>query len=104
MAARWPPLRARPLRLSASDATRAESFNSPNLVFLTKFFCVHVPATHGQLQSASKPHKRRQEVVISAPRGKVVGLEGPPPPKRVGLTEWDSLEKAEGVLQVEGLD
>ena len=27
--------------------------------------------------------------------GKVVGLEGPPPPKRVGLTEWDSLEKAE---------
>ena len=28
-------------------------------------------------------------------RDKVVGLEGPPPPKRVGLTEWDSLEKAE---------
>lgn len=27
--------------------------------------------------------------------GKVVGLEGPPPPKRVGLTEWDSPEKAE---------
>jgi uncharacterized protein (DUF1330 family) len=27
--------------------------------------------------------------------GKVIGLEGPPPPKRVGLTEWDSLEKAE---------
>ena len=26
---------------------------------------------------------------------KVVGLEGVPPPKRVGLTEWDSLEKAE---------
>ena len=27
--------------------------------------------------------------------GKVVSIEGPPPPKRVGLTEWDSLEKAE---------
>ena len=27
--------------------------------------------------------------------GKVIGLEGPPPPKRVGLTEWDSIEKAE---------
>ena len=27
--------------------------------------------------------------------GKVIGLEGPPPPKRVGITEWDSLEKAE---------
>jgi uncharacterized protein (DUF1330 family) len=27
--------------------------------------------------------------------GKVVGMEGPPPPKRVGLTDWDSLEKAE---------
>jgi uncharacterized protein (DUF1330 family) len=27
--------------------------------------------------------------------GKVVGMEGPPAPKRVGLTEWDSLEKAE---------
>jgi uncharacterized protein (DUF1330 family) len=26
--------------------------------------------------------------------GKVVGMEGPPP-KRVGLTEWDSLDKAE---------
>jgi Domain of unknown function (DUF1330) len=31
----------------------------------------------------------------TAAGGKVVGLEGPPPPKRVGLTEWDSLEKAE---------
>jgi uncharacterized protein (DUF1330 family) len=27
--------------------------------------------------------------------GKVVGLEGAPPPKRVGMVEWDSLEKAE---------
>jgi uncharacterized protein (DUF1330 family) len=27
--------------------------------------------------------------------GKVVGFEGPPPPKRVGMVEWDSLEKAE---------
>jgi uncharacterized protein (DUF1330 family) len=27
--------------------------------------------------------------------GKVVGLEGPPPPQRVAVTEWDSLEKAE---------
>ena len=31
--------------------------------------------------------------------GKVVGLEGPPPPKRVGLTEWDSLEKAEAFFK-----
>ena len=27
--------------------------------------------------------------------GKVVGLEGPPPPQRVAIAEWDSLEKAE---------
>jgi uncharacterized protein (DUF1330 family) len=27
--------------------------------------------------------------------GKVVGLEGAPPPKRVAITEWDSLEQAE---------
>ena len=27
--------------------------------------------------------------------GKVVGMEGPPPPQRVAITEWDSLEKAE---------
>jgi uncharacterized protein (DUF1330 family) len=27
--------------------------------------------------------------------GNVVGLEGPPPPKRVAITEWDSLEKAQ---------
>src|SRR6476660_10479835 len=27
--------------------------------------------------------------------GKVVGLEGPPPPRRVAITEWDSREKAE---------
>src|SRR5438067_212430 len=25
--------------------------------------------------------------------GKVVGMEGPPPPKRVAITEWESLEK-----------
>ena len=27
--------------------------------------------------------------------GKVVGLDGPPLPKRVAITEWDSLEQAE---------
>ena len=27
--------------------------------------------------------------------GKVVGLDGPAPPKRVAITEWDSLEQAE---------
>ena len=31
--------------------------------------------------------------------GKVVGMEGPSPPKRVGLTEWDSLEKAEAFFK-----
>src|SRR5262249_13451711 len=31
--------------------------------------------------------------------GKVVGMEGPPPPKRVGITEWDSLEKAEAFFK-----
>jgi len=30
-----------------------------------------------------------------SPNEKVVGFEGPPPPKRVGMVEWDSLEKAE---------
>ena len=31
--------------------------------------------------------------------GKVVGMEGPTPPKRVGLTEWESLEKAEAFFK-----
>jgi uncharacterized protein (DUF1330 family) len=31
--------------------------------------------------------------------GKVVGMEGPPPPPRVAITEWDSLEKAEAFFK-----
>ena len=31
--------------------------------------------------------------------GKVVGLDGPPPPKRVAITEWDSLEQAEAFFK-----
>jgi uncharacterized protein (DUF1330 family) len=31
--------------------------------------------------------------------GKVVGMEGPPPPKRVAITEWDSLEQAEAFFK-----
>jgi len=31
--------------------------------------------------------------------GKVVGMEGPPPPKRVAITEWDTLEKAEAFFK-----
>jgi uncharacterized protein (DUF1330 family) len=31
--------------------------------------------------------------------GKVVGMEGPPPPKRVAITEWASLEKAEAFFK-----
>jgi uncharacterized protein (DUF1330 family) len=31
--------------------------------------------------------------------GKVVGLEGPTPPQRVAITEWDSLEKAEAFFK-----
>jgi uncharacterized protein (DUF1330 family) len=30
---------------------------------------------------------------------KVVGMEGPPPPQRVAITEWDSLEKAEAFFK-----
>jgi uncharacterized protein (DUF1330 family) len=31
--------------------------------------------------------------------GKVVGMEGPPPPPRVAITEWESLEKAEAFFK-----
>jgi uncharacterized protein (DUF1330 family) len=31
--------------------------------------------------------------------GKVLGMEGPPPPQRVAITEWDSLEKAEAFFK-----
>jgi uncharacterized protein (DUF1330 family) len=31
--------------------------------------------------------------------GKVVGMEGPSPPKRVAITEWDNLEKAEAFFK-----
>jgi hypothetical protein len=31
--------------------------------------------------------------------GKVVGLDGPPLPKRVAITEWDSLEQAEAFFK-----
>ena len=31
--------------------------------------------------------------------GKVVGMEGAPPPKRVAIAEWDSLEKAEAFFK-----
>ena len=31
--------------------------------------------------------------------GKVVGMEGPFPPQRVAITEWDSLEKAEAFFK-----
>src|SRR5690349_6331358 len=31
--------------------------------------------------------------------GKVVGMEGPSPPQRVAITEWDSLEKAEAFFK-----
>ena len=31
--------------------------------------------------------------------GTVTGMEGPPPPKRVAITEWDSLEKAQAFFK-----
>ena len=31
--------------------------------------------------------------------GKVTGMEGPPPPLRVAITEWDSLEKAQAFFK-----
>ncbi len=31
--------------------------------------------------------------------GKVTGMEGPPPPMRVAITEWDSLEKAQAFFK-----
>ncbi len=31
--------------------------------------------------------------------GKVTAMEGPPPPQRVAITEWDSLEKAEAFFK-----
>ena len=49
------------------------------------------------LHSASRLHKRTQEVVISAPAAeRLSAWRGH---KRVGLTEWDSLEKAEAFFK-----
>jgi uncharacterized protein (DUF1330 family) len=31
--------------------------------------------------------------------GKVVSMEGPPPPQRVAISEWDSIEKAEAFFK-----
>ena len=31
--------------------------------------------------------------------GKVTGMEGPPPPQRIAITEWDSLEKAQAFFK-----
>jgi uncharacterized protein (DUF1330 family) len=31
--------------------------------------------------------------------GKVTGMDGPPPPMRVAITEWDSLEKAQAFFK-----
>jgi uncharacterized protein (DUF1330 family) len=31
--------------------------------------------------------------------GKVTGMDGPPPPTRVAITEWDSLEKAQAFFK-----
>ena len=31
--------------------------------------------------------------------GKVMGMEGPPPPQRVAITEWDNLEKAQAFFK-----
>jgi len=36
--------------------------------------------------------------------GKVVGLDGRPPPKRVAITEWDSLEQAEAFFKSKATD
>jgi hypothetical protein len=52
------------------------------------------------LQSVSGSHKRRQEVVISARVAeRSLAWKGRPPPKRVAITEWDSLEKAEAFFK-----
>jgi uncharacterized protein (DUF1330 family) len=31
--------------------------------------------------------------------GKVTGMEGPPPPQRVAITEWENIEKAEAFFK-----
>jgi uncharacterized protein (DUF1330 family) len=31
--------------------------------------------------------------------GKVTGMEGPPPPQRVAITEWDNAEKAQAFFK-----
>src|SRR5215475_12847616 len=53
--------------------------------------CVRPPARRGEERS-SRPFPSRS---LRTAGGKVVPLEGAAPPKRVGITEWDSLEQAE---------
>src|SRR5947199_9427358 len=43
---------------------------------------------------ALRLRRRMRAVVIS-----VVGMEGSPPPQRVAITEWDSMEKAEAFFK-----
>ena len=51
-------------------------------------------------QQLSGPCKRRPAVGVSSTRGKVVASVGDAP-KRVGISEWDSLEQAQAYLNSE---
>jgi uncharacterized protein (DUF1330 family) len=55
------------------------------------------PAAHGKLEKAHGHALRTLN-------GRVVSIEGPPPPKNVAIVEWDSLDDAVAFLQVESLD
>jgi uncharacterized protein (DUF1330 family) len=86
------------------DRLRVKLYSRPGNDFTYRFPLI--VETLSRLQAAPGVAQRVQAAQAEAGGrnlrtggGKVVGMEGPPPPKRVGLTEWDSLEKAEAFFK-----
>jgi uncharacterized protein (DUF1330 family) len=67
----------------------------PKAYTITELQTIDAKAAADFTKRVSEPQTKAGGRNFRTAGGKVVGLEGPPPPQRVAITEWDSLEKAE---------
>jgi uncharacterized protein (DUF1330 family) len=81
--------------LGATAVQGLHAQSKPKAYFVTELEVIDAPATAAYAAKVQATQKAAGAHVLNTAGGKIISVEGAPPPQRLAITEFDSLDQAQ---------